>query len=101
MDDYVHFLGFVADADLPVLYSAALVTALPSLYEGFGIPVLESMACGTPVLTSNISSFDALERLLSNDDLRAQLAEAGRARAALFTWDKAADLLLQVYRQWI
>ena len=56
MDDHVHFIGFADDADLPALYSAALITAVPSLYEGFGIPVLESMACGTPVVTSNVSS---------------------------------------------
>lgn len=121
VEDYVHFLGFVADGDLPALYSGAALTALPSLYEGFGIPVLESMACGTPVLTSNISSLpevagsaallinptdldaliDELERLLTSADLRAQLVVAGRERAAGFTWDSAADLLIQVYRQWI
>lgn len=56
MDDYVRFIGFADDADLPALYSGALITAVPSLYEGFGIPVLESMACGTAVVTSNLSS---------------------------------------------
>jgi glycosyltransferase involved in cell wall biosynthesis len=56
MSQYVHFLGFVDDADLPALYTHAQCLAFPSLYEGFGLPILESMACGTPVLTSNISS---------------------------------------------
>ncbi|MGQ9908847.1 MAG: glycosyltransferase family 4 protein [Candidatus Flexifilum sp.] len=121
VEDHVHFLGFVADADLPALYSGAVLTALPSLYEGFGIPVLESMACGTPVLTSSISSLpevagdaavlvdptdleaiiDGLERLLLDHELRRQLTELGLARATLFTWDSAANLLLQVYRRWI
>ena len=56
MDDYVHLLGLVDDADLPALYSGARMLALVSLYEGFGLPVLEAMACGTPVITSNLSS---------------------------------------------
>src|SRR5262249_31892651 len=56
LTDYVHFTGYVDDADLPALYSAAELFVFPSLYEGFGLPPLEAMACGTPVVTSNVSS---------------------------------------------
>lgn len=114
---HVHFIGFADDADLPALYSAAALTALPSLYEGFGIPVLESMACGTPVITSNVSSLpevagdaaltidpldlDALvegvQRLLHDTRLSKVLRARGLARAADFTWDRAAQHLLTVY----
>ncbi|MBX5491097.1 MAG: glycosyltransferase family 4 protein [Chloroflexi bacterium] len=112
------FLGYVADADLPALYSAADVFAFPSLYEGFGLPPLEAMACGTPVVVSDAASLPevvgdagltvpaedtdalaaALARLLLDDALRAQLAAAGRARAAQFTWGAAAVRQLEVYR---
>ncbi|HVU11289.1 MAG TPA: glycosyltransferase family 1 protein [Phototrophicaceae bacterium] len=119
MNDYVHFIGFADDADLPALYSAAQVTAIPSLYEGFGIPVLESMACGTPVVTSNVSSLpevagdaaltitptdldaliDALERLITDETLRSVLITKGLTRAREFTWDRSALQLRQIYDQ--
>jgi len=119
MDDFVHFIGFADDADLPALYSAALITAVPSLYEGFGIPVLESMACGTPVVTSNVSSLpevagdaaltvnptdldaivETLCRLIDDESLRADLIAKGIARAHSFTWDRAAEQLQQIYTQ--
>ncbi len=115
----VHLIGFVDDADLPALYSAAEVFAFPSLYEGFGLPVLEAMACGTPVVTSDLSSLpevaenaallidpldvealaDALRRLLVDSDLRQQLIEAGQTRARQFTWSRAARELLDIYRR--
>ncbi len=117
--DRVHMAGFVDDADLPALYSAAEVFAFPSLYEGFGLPVLEAMACGTPVVTSNLSSLpevageaallidpldvealaDALRRLISDGQLRQQMIQAGHTRAGQFTWRKAALQLLDVYRK--
>jgi glycosyltransferase involved in cell wall biosynthesis len=117
MDDHVHFIGFADDADLPALYSAALITAVPSLYEGFGIPVLESMACGTPVLTSNVSSLpevagdaaltvdptdlDAiiagLNRLMDDQTLRADFIARGMAHARNFTWDRSAQQLREIY----
>ncbi len=105
--------GYVEDGDLPALLSAAEVFAFPSLFEGFGLPVLEAMACGTPVVTGNTSSLpevagnaavkvdptntrhiaDALTLLLSQPSLRAELRHRGVAHAAHFTWEKSADLL--------
>jgi glycosyltransferase involved in cell wall biosynthesis len=119
LGDHVHITGFADEADLPALYSGAMCFALPSLYEGFGIPVLEAMACGVPVVTSNISSLpevagdaalmvdpynieeltDALRRLIIDDTLRTQLVERGYQQAAAFTWQRAADQLIQVYQQ--
>ena len=117
LEEHVHFIGFADDADLPALYSAALITAVPSLYEGFGIPVLESMACGTPVLTSNISSLPevagdaalmvdptdldaivhSLERLIDDSALRSDLIGLGMSRAREFTWDRSAEQLRGIY----
>ena len=115
----VRLLGPVAEADLPALYAAARVFVLPSQYEGFGLPVLEAMACGAAVACSNTSSlpeiagdaaltfdpFDvdaiaaALRRLLSDEPLRAALVQAGYAQAARFSWAKTAAATLAVYRQ--
>ena len=119
MTEFVHFIGFADDADLPALYSGAAVCALPSLYEGFGLPVLEAMACGTPVLTSNVSSLpevagdaalivaptnlDAitagLARLLDDAALRERLIALGYAQAARFTWAASATQLLTIYHK--
>ena len=109
--------GYVPDADLPALYSAAEVFVFPSLYEGFGLPVLEAMACGTPVVCSAASSLPeaageaallvpagdatalaaAIERVLADPALRARLREEGLARARRFTWEAAARATLEVY----
>ncbi|HLY27042.1 MAG TPA: glycosyltransferase family 1 protein, partial [Aggregatilineales bacterium] len=114
----VIFPGFVADQDLPALYSAAAVLAYPSIYEGFGLPILEAFACGTPVVSSNASCLpevagdaallidptdvaalaEALTRALTDTALRAQLTAAGLARAQQFTWQAAAQQLLAEYR---
>jgi glycosyltransferase involved in cell wall biosynthesis len=115
----VIFPGYVDDQDLPALYRAADMFVFPSLYEGFGLPPLEAMACGTPVVTSNVSSLpevvgdagltvdptdiyalaDTMGRALQDSRLRQGMIERGLARAAEFTWLRAARQLLQVYRQ--
>jgi glycosyltransferase involved in cell wall biosynthesis len=117
MENYVHFIGFADEEHLPALYSGACCLAFPSLYEGFGLPVLEAMACGTPVITSNVSSLPevagdaallvnpynldelvhALQRLIDDNDLRQQLIERGLERVKQFTWVKAARQLRQIY----
>ena len=119
LDESVHFAGYIDGADLASLYSLATVFAYPSLYEGFGLPVLEAMACGTPVLTSNVSSLpevagdaavlvtptevesiaDGLRRLLESPAAQAEVAARGIAQAARFSWDRCAKQTLEVYRQ--
>ena len=117
LEGRVLFPGFVDDEDLSTLYSAAKILAYPSLYEGLGLPVLEAMACGTPVVTSNVSSLpevggqaallvnpmdvdaisDALGRLLQDAELRQQLIARGFDQARQFTWEKSAAQLLDLY----
>ncbi len=112
----LRLLGYVDEDDLPPLLSGAVALAFPSLYEGFGLPALEAMACGTPVLASTSSSLpevvgdtgllvdpldvdaiaDGLTRLAADPSLRAALGELGRARAAEFTWARAARETLAV-----
>jgi glycosyltransferase involved in cell wall biosynthesis len=108
--------GFIDRGDLPSLYRQAEMLVYPSLYEGFGLPVLEAMACGTPVITSNTSSLpevagdaaltvnptqvgeiaDAMAQLLSDATLRRRLRQAGIERASAFTWTRTAQRLLAV-----
>jgi len=115
--DHVKCVGYVPEADLRGLYSAATILAYPSLYEGFGLPVVEAMACGTPVLSSARSALaevcgDAavlvdpeselavahgVARLLRDRELREHLRERGFARAATFSWRQAAQQVLRVY----
>lgn len=123
---YVHLMGFFADADLPALYRQAEVLAFPSVYEGFGFPPLEAMACSTPVVASTASSVPevvgntgagntsvgeagllvnpldvpawtaALTQVLDDQDLRVHLRQAGLARAATFTWTRTAQAWLNL-----
>jgi glycosyltransferase involved in cell wall biosynthesis len=115
----VIFPGFIPDADLPAVYAGAQVLAFPSEFEGFGLPVLEAMACGTPAVCSNTSSLpevtgdaallidpvdvdaltDALRRVLNDPALAANLRSRGLAQAARFSWARAAEETLAVYRR--
>lgn len=117
--EHVRFLGHARRDDLPFLYSGADVFAYPSLYEGFGLPVLEAMACGTPVVTSRTSALpevaggsallvdptdvgeiaDGLWHLIDNCKTRARLVASGLERACAFTWIRTAQLTLSAYRE--
>ena len=121
VEDVVHFLGFVPDEDLPALYNLADLFAFPSHYEGFGLPVLEALACGVAVLCTDTSSLpeivgDAammiptddqealalgLIQLLMDARLRQSLARKGPEQAARFTWNAAARKLMDVYHHLI
>jgi len=116
--DRISLLGFTPPDELAAWYARASIFAFPSLDEGFGMPVLEAMAAGTPVMTSSRSGLrevagdaallvdatrteslvEGLRKLAQNEDLRKDLALRGRARAALFTWDKAVRETWEVYR---
>ncbi|MFZ5918584.1 MAG: glycosyltransferase family 4 protein [Chloroflexota bacterium] len=119
LKDRVHWVGFVDDADLPALYNLTELFVFPSLYEGFGLPPLEAMACGVPVICSDVSSLPevaaqaalmvdpldveglaaAMQQGLEDQALRAALVARGLQRAATFTWPQAAERLRQVYIQ--
>ncbi len=115
----IHLTGYLADADLPIVYNGAAALTFPSLHEGFGLPALEALACGTPVLTSNTSALpevvgDAaltidpldtaaitagLQRLTADQTLRDTLRERGLARARHYTWQRAAERTLAVLEE--
>ncbi|MBI1800580.1 MAG: glycosyltransferase family 4 protein [Chloroflexi bacterium] len=119
LGDQVKFIGALSRPELVGLYNAARLLVLPSLYEGFGLTALEAMACGTPVVVSNVSSLpevvgdagltvdpqdeaglaEAMRRLLEDDALRDSLREAGLQRAQRFSWERAARETLDVYHQ--
>lgn len=119
LHNQVCFLGSVPTPELAYLYNAARVFALPSFYEGFGLPPLEAMASGTPVVVSNVSSLPevvgdagllvdpndaeawtvSLHRVLTDHALHAEMSTKGLARAAHFSWERAARETLDVYRQ--
>jgi glycosyltransferase involved in cell wall biosynthesis len=114
---HVRFLGFVPDDTLAVLYRLAAVFVFPSLYEGFGLPPLEAMASGTPVVTSNVSSLpevagdaavlvdpdlpqaiaDGIYQVLTDEALRRSLRQKGLARAAQFSWEQSVRRVRAIY----
>jgi len=118
--DRVHFMGMVPDAQLPSLYRSAQALVFASLYEGFGLPVLEAMACGTPVVTSNTSALpevaggaallvdptsveqiaEAMKRIVCDSTLRQQLREKGLTRAAKFSWASTADKVQELLTEY-
>ena len=119
LENRVIFPGFIAAEDKPALLSGALSYVFPSLYEGFGLPVLEAMACGTPVLASNVSSLPevageaallvaphrpeeiakGLTKLITNANLRRRLVELGFQQIQEFSWDKAATQVLKIFER--
>jgi glycosyltransferase involved in cell wall biosynthesis len=119
MEQFVRFLGFVTFEALRIFYSAASAFVFPSLYEGFGLPPLEAMASGTPVVTSNISSLPevvgsaavlvnpenvfeiakGIREALVNDTLRAQLIHRGHQQARRFSWESTARQVLSIYEE--
>jgi glycosyltransferase involved in cell wall biosynthesis len=111
--------GYVPASDMPALYNACCLVAYPTLYEGFGLPVLEAMACGAPVITSNVSSlpelagdaallidprspeelFEAMSRVIRECDVRETLLQRGLDRVHRFSWRATAEQTVQVYRE--
>lgn len=116
IEDHVKFLGYVPDKNLPALYSGAIAFLFPSLFEGFGLPILEAFSCGCPVLTSNTSSLpevagnaallvdpysieeiaQGILSLTTNHKLRTRLAKLGLEQVKNFSWQKAAEKTLEV-----
>ena len=117
--DRVVFTGRIPEEELPAYYRGAAVVTMPSLYEGFGLPALEGMACGVPVVVSNTTSLpevvgdagilvnphdaesiaDGLNRALTDESLRAELRRRGLERAKLFNWDRVADKIHEAISQ--
>lgn len=119
LDDKIIFAGLIEDNKLPDFYRGAIAFVFPSLFEGFGLPPLEAMACGTPVLTSNVTSIpevvgdaalmvdpydieaiaSGIKRVVEDSQLRKELSQKGIARAKLFSWDKTAELTWKVLKE--
>jgi glycosyltransferase involved in cell wall biosynthesis len=117
----VKFLAYISYDKLPILLSEALALVFPTLWEGFGLPVIEAMACGTPVITSNLASLpeitddsailidpysvdelkDAMEQILTDGTLRSQLCQKGLQRASQFSWQKTADQTKAVLQEFL
>ncbi|PIR97672.1 MAG: glycosyltransferase family 1 protein [Candidatus Doudnabacteria bacterium CG10_big_fil_rev_8_21_14_0_10_41_10] len=119
LQNNVVFPGYLVASDLPKLYAHATAFVYPSLYEGFGLPVLEAMASGTPVITSSVSSMpeiakdagllvdpldveglaNAMEKIITDKSLQAELSEKGKKRSEKFSWEKCARETLEIYRE--
>ena len=119
LDKYIKIIGYVPEADLPALYSGAMCFVYPSYFEGFGLPVLEAMQCGAPVIAGNQTSLpevagdagllfdpfdtralgEAIARVIDHPDYRAELRVKGRARAAAFSWIETARSTLKAYER--
>ena len=121
LTEYIRFPNYIPQAELPLWYNAASLFVYPSHFEGFGLPVLEAMACGTPVITSTASSLpevagpddaarlvnpadtealaEAMRQVMADLDLQAAMSQQGLARAAEFRWDKTARETVEVYRK--
>jgi glycosyltransferase involved in cell wall biosynthesis len=119
LEQNIFLPGYIAAADVPAFYNAAEVFAYPSLYEGFGLPLIEAMACGTPAITSRGSSLeevagdaallvdpldemsiaDALNRILADPELRRRLGQAGLSRSRQFSFENAARQTVDVYER--
>jgi len=119
LSGHVHFTGYIDDAELVELLNGAVALVFPSLWEGFGLPAVEAMSCGVPVLASDCSSLpevvgdaglffdprdpasiaDCLQRFLGDPDLQKRLAGVARERARTFTWDRAAELAEVCFRR--
>jgi glycosyltransferase involved in cell wall biosynthesis len=119
VSNQIIFTGYLSDNELRHLYSACTVFVYPSLYEGFGLPPIEAMACGAPVIASNIPSIEevlgtaarlvdpadeeglavAIEELLANPAKRSELSDKGLARAATFSWEATVEKLREVYKE--
>lgn len=117
LEQRVVFTGYIPEEDVCALYNAADLFVFPSIFEGFGLPIVEAMACGTPVITSNTSSMPeaggeaaiyvdpfsvpeltlAMRKVLEDADLRARLSASGLARAAQFSWEEAARKAVRAY----
>lgn len=119
IEDAVICTDYVEEEDKAAIYQMADLFVFPSLYEGFGMPILEAMAAGVPVITSNVSSMpevagdaalliapdsveqiaSAMQRLLTDEALRKRCVQRGYERCKVFTWERSADILVQMYQQ--
>ena len=115
----IYYLGYVSNQELAFLYNLATLFVFPSLYEGFGLPPLEAVACGCPVVVSNVSALpeicgdaayyinpynidsiaEGIRKLLDDKDLRGELIKKGLERAKTFSWDKSAREHLEVFEE--
>jgi glycosyltransferase involved in cell wall biosynthesis len=118
LTDRVRWMGYLPDADLAALYNAAIALVYPSVYEGFGLPAVEAMACGCPVIAANTSSLpevvgdagflvdpydvpaltQVIERVIADEAFARSLRARGLARASTFSWRRSAEAAVAIYR---